>query len=83
MPTHGGLSIRMWIRHTGSVSASSHVEEIVSRERAAGLTSLETYRRFSQAVLASKLSFWQFLIDAKRRGKTVAAYGAAERGTRC
>ena len=79
IPTHGG-SIRMWIRHTGSVSASSHVEEIVSRERAAGLTSLETYRRFSQAVLASKLSFWQFLIDAKRRGKTVAAYGAAAKG---
>ena len=69
----------------GSASASSpSVEEIASRERAAGLTSLETYRRFSHAVVTSKLSLWQFLIDAKRgAAKRSPPTGQLRREIRC
>jgi 2-polyprenyl-3-methyl-5-hydroxy-6-metoxy-1,4-benzoquinol methylase len=77
--THGG-SIRMWVRHTGVADVAARVGDVLARESRAGLDHLETYQHFSRAVIDSKISFWEFLIDAKRSGKVVAAYGAAAKG---
>ena len=79
LPTHGG-SIRLWAVHEGSTSVNPRVAKILRREDEAGLTSLATYRRFSQAVVDSKSAFWEFLIKTRVSGKTVAAYGAAAKG---
>jgi SAM-dependent methyltransferase len=79
LPTHGG-SVRMWARRAGSTEIGERVGRVLARESEAGLTSLETYRQFSVAVVESKLSLWEFLIGASRGGKSVAAYGAAAKG---
>lgn len=78
LPTHGG-SIRMWVMHAGA-PAGERVGEILARERSAGLASLPAYGRFAEAVIASKLALWQFVVGAKREGKTIAGYGAAAKG---
>ena len=81
LPTHGG-SLRIYARHTEDVSkaVSEHVEELKTREEAAGFTRLETYLSFSERVKETKRKFLEFLIRAKREGKSVAAYGAAAKG---
>ena len=79
LPTHGG-SLRMWARRAGTAEIGERIGRVLARESEAGLTSLETYRQFSLAVVASKISLWEFLIGASRGGKSVAAYGAAAKG---
>ena len=79
LPSHGG-SIRIWLRHNGQVDPSPRVDDVLAAEAAAGLTTLEVYATFSEAVIASKMALWEFLISAKRAGKVVAGYGAAAKG---
>jgi ABC-type Fe3+-hydroxamate transport system substrate-binding protein len=56
------------------------VREILAREEAAGLTRADTYASFQARADKVKDDFVAFLIDAKRTGKFVAAYGAAAKG---
>lgn len=49
-------------------------------ERAAGLGDVETYRRFSDSVTKIKYDLLDFLITAKRAGKSVVGYGAPAKG---
>ncbi|HEY8192539.1 MAG TPA: class I SAM-dependent methyltransferase [Gaiellaceae bacterium] len=80
LPTHGG-SLRIYARHAGEGEPGDRVEEIKERERAAGLDRLETYQAFNEAVRGVKRDVLDFLIQAKREGKSIAAYGAAAKGT--
>ncbi len=80
LPTHGG-SLRIYARRAGDGEPGDRVEEIKERERAAGLDQLETYRAFNEAVRGVKRDVLDFLIQAKREGKSIAAYGAAAKGT--
>jgi SAM-dependent methyltransferase len=73
LPTHGG-SLRVFVRHHGEPSQA--VEELIERERAAGLDSIHTYRQFAGRVQETKDSLRAFIADAKRRGKRIAGYGA-------
>ncbi|HEX7254639.1 MAG TPA: class I SAM-dependent methyltransferase [Gaiellaceae bacterium] len=80
LPTHGG-SLRIFARHVEEGGAGEAVEALKERERAAGLDRLETYRAFGESVRAAKRDLLEFLVRVKREGKTVAAYGAAAKGT--
>jgi hypothetical protein len=53
---------------------------MLRREAEAGLTSPEGYAGFQARAEKVKDDFISFLIDAKRSGKSVAAYGAAAKG---
>lgn len=81
LQTHGG-SLRVYIAHHDDVNRpdSPAIAAMLQAENAAGLTDLETYRRFSAAVVDTKLALLEFLVAAKRNGKTVAAYGAPAKG---
>jgi hypothetical protein len=48
----------------------------VKAERNFGLFSQETYRAFAASVVNAKLDTLEFLVNARRSGKTVAGYGA-------
>jgi hypothetical protein len=78
LPTHGG-SLRL---HVARLDASSTpaVAALRTREVAAGLRSLETYRTFGEGVKRRKRELLRFLIDAADAGKTVAGYGAPAKG---
>lgn len=81
LPTHGG-SLRVYIAHKDDQGRpdTPAVAAMLETERAAGLEDLDTYRRFSDAVVDTKLALLEFLVKAKREGKTVAGYGAPAKG---
>ena len=80
LPTHGG-SIRIYACHEKSSHATTdRVEAMRQLERQHGLDTMDVYTAFAERVRATKRDTLSFLIDAKRAGKTVAAYGAAAKG---
>lgn len=79
-PTHGG-SLRVYgCRVHGVRPASPRVAELLAREEAFGLRKLETYKGFQDKANAIKNDFLAFLLEQKKNGKSVAAYGAAAKG---
>ena len=81
LPTHGG-SLRVYARHDEDESkpVGDRVRALEARERELGYERLETYLAFTGKVEALKLAFLEFLVRAKREGKTVAGYGAPAKG---
>ncbi len=81
LPTHGG-SLRIYARYADDASkpVGESVRALKARERAAGCERLETYLSFTERVQEAKRKLLEFLIGAKRAGKTVVAYGAAAKG---
>jgi SAM-dependent methyltransferase len=81
LPTHGG-SLRIFARHSDDDSkpVGARVTELRAREESRGYARLETYACFSEQVKETKRKLLDFLIQAKRDGKRIAAYGAAAKG---
>jgi len=81
LPTHGG-SLRLYLRHaeSGAHPVSAAVAALRRRELDAGLAGPEPYRRFAGTVAAAKTAILEFLIGARRAGKTVVGYGAPAKG---
>ncbi|HEX3463986.1 MAG TPA: class I SAM-dependent methyltransferase [Candidatus Elarobacter sp.] len=80
LPTHGG-SLRVFVAPRGSRPIDPSVAAVLAAERAGGLERLATYEAFGERVVRIKDDFVGFLLDAKRRGKRVAGYGAAAKAT--
>ncbi len=80
-PTHGG-SLRVFAQRadTGGQPVSERVGALLGREDAAGIATPAFYRGFQARAEKVKDDFLAFLIDARRQGKKVAAYGAAAKG---
>ena len=80
LPTHGG-SLRLFVCHADANHAKTlAVAALVAEEQAEGLDDLARYDAFAPRVVAIKCAVLDFLIAARREGKTVAAYGAAAKG---
>lgn len=80
LPTHGG-SLRLYGCHADDARATSAaVGALLAEEKRRGLQTLDPYRAFQARADRIKDELLRFLIDQKRAGKTVAAYGAAAKG---
>lgn len=80
LPTHGG-SLRVFGCHADDRrSATGAVAQVVTAEAQAGLRNLSTYRDFQSRAEKIKHDLLAFLVEQKRAGKTVGAYGAAAKG---
>ena len=81
LPTHGG-SLRVFAQRqaSGTHEASPRVNELLMRETQAGIKTPAFYAGFQPQAEKVKNDFIEFLINAKRAGKKVAAYGAAAKG---
>jgi len=81
IPTHGG-SLRIYAKHTEDTSRdiSADVDILKQQEAAVGMLDIEYYQSFQQKIDAVKDDLLKFLLEQKRSGKTVAAYGAAAKG---
>ncbi len=80
LTTHGG-SLRIYGCHAEkSISATSAVDAVLVAEARQGLRDLDTYHAFQVKADRVKDDFLGFLIEQKRLGKKVAAYGAAAKG---
>lgn len=81
LPTHGG-SLRIYVRHqddqTRPVNAS--VTELRNREIQARFKQIEHYTKFAGQVEETKHKLLERLIQIKRQGKKIAAYGAPGKG---
>ncbi len=80
-PTHGG-SLRIFARHTEDAQQAilPSVEAMLQKEERAGMRTGEYYRGFQQRVNHARSELLGFLIDQKRSGRSVIAYGAAAKG---
>jgi C-methyltransferase C-terminal domain/Putative zinc binding domain/Methyltransferase domain len=81
IPTHGG-SLRIYAKHKedNSKEISPNVAKLLQKEAGKEMTGLSYYDNFQQKALQVKLDITSFLIEQKRAGKNVAAYGAAAKG---
>jgi len=80
LPTHGG-SIRLWaVPAEADVTEHPRVAEVEAVERAAGLDSPDGYLGLAERVAKIRDDLVAFLIDARRAGRRVVAYGAPGKG---
>lgn len=80
LPTHGG-SLRIYGGHAEDTrQINPAVQAILAEEERYGLQSLSTYKLFQAKADKLKDDFLFFLIEQKRKGKKIAAYGAAAKG---
>jgi len=81
IPTHGG-SLRIYAKHAENTlqEISPSVKKVLAKEVAAGMDEMAYYEGFQQRVDTIKYDTLSFLIDAKRKGKKIVAYGAASKG---
>ena len=81
LPTHGG-SLRIYARHSENIEepVTGRVIDLKAREETAGFMRLKTYLSFAKKVEETKRNVLNFLIKAKREGKSIAGYGAPGKG---
>lgn len=80
LPTHGG-SLRIYGCHDEDPRlTTAAVKDLLQQEELAGLQSLTLYKSFQEKADRVKDDLLTFLLEQKRNGKTVAAYGAAAKG---
>lgn len=81
LPTHGG-SLRIYARHAEdhSKEISGNVTRLLEREFEIGMHNIFYYAGFQKKADKVKYDLLSFLIDQKKQGKIVAAYGAAAKG---
>lgn len=74
IPTYGG-SLRFYVEQVERPQES--VLALLAAERARGMDQVEYYLRFAERVQAIRQRLLDLLWDLKRKGKRIAAYGAA------
>jgi len=81
LPTHGG-SLRIYARHADDKlkPQTERFIELKEKENDAGFNRLEHYFTFGEKVKETKNKLLEFLIKAKREGKSIAGYGAPGKG---
>jgi hypothetical protein len=79
IPIHGG-TLRLFVGKRGFSNPGPAVQELLSEETAWGADSVEFYQDFAQKVEALKKELVGLLQDLKKKGKRIAAYGAAAKG---
>src|ERR1700730_4062474 len=80
-PTHGS-SLRVFAQRsdTGLHPRSDRVNEVLQYEAQVGMTDENYYKGLQSRTDKANNAFLSFLLDAKRQGKIVVAYGAAAKG---
>lgn len=80
LPTHGG-SLRVYgCLVDSSTATTDRVDALLVREDRFGVSRLETYTEFQERTDRVKVDLLAFLVEQKRAGRRVAAYGAAAKG---
>jgi SAM-dependent methyltransferase len=75
--THGG-SLRVYACRAEDEThpVQPQVRSLIEREKQAGLNSIEGYESFARQVKETKWALLEFLLSARRQGKSVVGYGA-------
>ncbi len=80
LATHGG-SLRLFV---APVEANRQrypaLDALIAKEQSAGLEDLATYERFGSKIQALKCTILALLLNLKKQGRIIAAYGAPAKG---
>lgn len=81
LATHGG-SLRIFAKHGENQThkLAENVEKLLAKEKDFGLLDSDYYANFQPKADKIKNDLLMFLVEQKRAGKKVAAYGAAAKG---
>jgi hypothetical protein len=81
IPTHGG-SLRIFAKHKDDSSKpiGERVGKLLEKEKNAGMLKIDYYTNFQEKIETIKNDLLEFLLQQKKSGKKVAAYGAAAKG---
>jgi SAM-dependent methyltransferase len=80
VPIHGG-SLRVEFGRVGKGEVSQRVRELLDEEKSWGVDNVDVYRRFAERVAGVRRDLRELLGDLKQKGKRLAAYGAAAKGS--
>lgn len=79
--THGG-AIMVFASHSPSAfPIGKEVNEYLKNEKRLGLNKLSTYKKFAKRPLVVKQELTKMLLELKKKGKKIAAYGASAKAT--
>lgn len=81
IPTHGG-SLRIFARHTQNkkLPITMRVKKLREKEIKAGYKKIKMYTSFQEKVKEIKRHFVNYLMEQKKKGKTIVGYGAPAKG---
>ncbi|MGA2246282.1 MAG: class I SAM-dependent methyltransferase [Verrucomicrobiota bacterium] len=80
LPIHGG-SLRLYAAHAGAHPVEPSVSRFLGEEKKKGVPSSAYYESFAAQVQDLKSSLVELIARLKKEGKTIAAYGAAAKGS--
>ncbi len=81
IPIHAG-SISVYVQKKGSGrKVKKIVLDTLKIEKKVGLTSIKTFTNYNKRIAKSKVELIKLLTSLKKKGKTIAGYGASGRGT--
>ncbi len=81
LATHGG-SLRIFAKRSENQThkPTENIEKLLAKEKEFGLLDLNYYANFQPKADQIKYDLLAFLVEQKRNGKKIAAYGAAAKG---
>jgi len=77
---HGG-SLRLFVGIQGAHARQTSVTDLLQQEKQKGISALNYYQGFASRVLEVKRELVTLLLELRRKGKSVAAYGASAKGS--
>jgi len=80
IPIHGG-SLRIYVQHNFPKTSEESVKLLLAEEKNLGMNELIFYKSFAGKVLTLKGEILKLLKQLKNKGKRIAAYGAAAKGS--
>ena len=80
VPIHGG-SLRVQFGRVGEGEVSQRVADLLQEEKSWDVDNVDVYRTFAQRVAGVRRELRELLGDLKQKGKRLAAYGAAAKGS--
>ncbi|RYF26257.1 MAG: methyltransferase domain-containing protein, partial [Comamonadaceae bacterium] len=81
LPTHGG-SLRVFAQRsdTGQRAVEASIDRLLQRERLAGVETVGYYQGFQKRADDVRDGLMTYLVNARREGRRIGAYGAAAKG---
>ena len=80
VPIHGG-SLRVEFGRVGEGDVKQSVRDLLQEEKSWGVDRVDVYRKFAERVVGVRTELRQLLSGLKQKGKRLAAYGAAAKGS--
>lgn len=80
VPIHGG-SLRLWVGQAAQARPRGRVRAMLAEEAGWGVDREDFYREFARGVENLKASLNRLLQSLKQKGRRLAAYGAAAKGS--